>query len=347
MIEDNRDSIEGIIDYCNDKEYEVRHVGFEDGLAQIESFDPDIVIADLQDPHGEYGGCKIIDNIWNKRFRPICIFSGMLEESAIETEKYKSPLIRFIKKGKEAPVKKYIEEVAKHAGLIRSIQDRTHEAMRKAFDVIEFTDEDNITDEAIITYLCHSRIREYFSKETEEKSYPVWSQYVYPVLSELFSTGDIVCSNEYQDAVAKGNKHYIILSQSCDLAQNKISNVLVAKCHGIDRYVVKSFKKPKELKEKSVLKSELNMGYSFNLFPLPELKGVIPDMVVDLRDLEIIKYEDLKTKYIKKVSLSSPYKERLVWAYMQSACRPGVPNLLVDQWIDRIYPKENSENDSN
>jgi len=212
--------------------------------------------------------------------------------------------------------------------------------MRKAFDVIKFTDEDNVTDEAVVTYLCHSRIREYFSKETEEKNYPVWSQYIYPVLSELFSTGDIICLEEFKDAVAEANKYYIILSQSCDLAQGKIKNVLVAKCHGIDKYVYKRLSEPRVPKEINTLKSELNTGYCFNLFPLPELKGIIPDMVVDLRDLDILKYKDLKTKYVKKVSLSSPYKERFVWAYMQSACRPGVPNLLVETWAERICVKD-------
>ena len=58
-----------------------------------------------------------------------------------------------------------------------------------------------------------------------------------------------------------------------------------------------------------------------------------------MKDIITIEFDDL-VKYKKIISLSSPYCERLVWAYMQNACRPGVPSLDVQRWAEKLIPNK-------
>lgn len=133
---------------------------------------------------------------------------------------------------------------------------------------------------------------------------------------------------------------YAVLSQSCDLAYKKVKGVLLAECDSIE--VIKQ-KNPGENFTQKELISLLNEGFSRKYYPLPELKGVIPDLVVNLKKIIVVETKEFFKEYKAIVSLSSPYRERLVWAYMQNACRPGVPTLDAEKWAKKILPDEEDE----
>lgn len=93
MIEDQRDNIEGIIDFCSDEEYEHEVKNFGEGVSYIDQYNPDIIILDLKNNTDDrFEGCDIFDKIWEKSFRPVCVFSGQINESTIETAKYNYPI---------------------------------------------------------------------------------------------------------------------------------------------------------------------------------------------------------------------------------------------------------------
>lgn len=340
MIEDNVDDIAGIIDFCAEQGWEQENKSFDEGLEYIEECNPDIIVLDLQDKADDcFSGSSILDAIWNKSFRPVCVFSGQIVNASVDEGKYPSPLIRFINKGDENPVKEYLSQIAPYTQIIKEMQNKMHSAFRDSFGVLEYVIKDNILDENIIGYLCNNRIREFFSNEDEEIKLPPWGQYIYPVLSKSFVTGDIVCKKaEYDPNSTKC--FYAVLSQSCDLAYKKVNGVLLAECDSIE--VIKQ-KYPGENFTQKELISLLNEGFSRKYYPLPELKGVIPDLVVNLKKIIVVETKEFFKEYKAIVSLSSPYRERLVWAYMQNACRPGVPTLDAEKWAKKILQDEEDE----
>ena len=68
-------------------------------------------------------------------------------------------------------------------------------------------------------------------------------------------------------------------------------------------------------------------------------------MVADLRDLELISTQDIGShKPFRRVaSLDSPFRELIAWAYLQTACRPGLPDRDFDSWRDEIIENLESE----
>jgi len=341
FIEDDESAVQGIKDFCDDKGYSYEHPPFEDALSYIEKYDPDILVLDLKNNDTDgFEGCDILDKAWEYNFRPTCVFSGQIVPSTIEQEKYRSPLIRFVDKGNDNPVKKFIEDIAPYTSCIRAVRIEAHKAMRKSFDFFNLAMKDGIIDSNVMAALCGNRIKAYFDNENSNNDLPIWSQYIYPIMSEDFSTGDVIMLNKPQSGVDYENNFFVVLSQSCDIAHRKIKCVLLAKCFPIDR-ILKVNKGSGDIYERTPdeLKTIFNAGFLNQWVPLPGIEDVMPDIAVNLKKLTMVKLEDLSTNYQKVVSLSSPYKERLIWAYMQTACRPGVPDLAVEEWIHSLCPE--------
>ena len=64
-------------------------------------------------------------------------------------------------------------------------------------------------------------------------------------------------------------------------------------------------------------------------------------MAANLRDLELISItdigkEDSGADFFRIASLDSPFRELVAWAYMQTACRPGLPDRKVKAWCKEI-----------
>lgn len=329
MIEDSPDSIQGIIDFCKDENYDCLVNDFEAGLSIMEQFDPDIVILDLKNNVGEgFDGLEILDRIWEKNFRPVCVFSAQINESTIETNNYNSLLVKFVNKGDETPVIDYLKRIAPYGSSISTVRKRTNEAMRHAFDFIDLAIADNITDAGIISKMCNNRIKAYFDKENEGQDMPAWSQYIYPVLDNNFLTGDIIRLKNRTGEPNSEDDYFIILSQSCDISHGNIDFILVAQGDKISN--IGTFKKP----DRYV--TILNTGFERHFVPMPEIKNVMPDLAFNLKKLSLIPLIEIGGLYEKIASLASPYKERLIWAYMSNACRPGVPDLAVEEWAQKF-----------
>ena len=341
FFEDREEDIQGIVDYCVDQGYEYCHDKFVEGYSKIEYYNPDIIIVDLKNAQDNFEGCDILDKIWEYRFRPTCVFSGQINETTIEKEHYPSPLVEFITKGNEKPVIDFIERVAPYVQCIREVQEETYKAMRRSFDFFSLAMKDGITDSSKLAALCGNRIKAYFDNENASKDMPVWSQYVYPIMDEHISTGDIIMVKGSTEQTKIQNRFFIVLSQSCDIAHSKIKEILVAQCYDIKTLLRKRFiaEDQYEMRTPDELKIIFNAGFINEFFPLPEIEGVIPNIAVNLKALKLIPKANLSNGYVKIASLSSPYKERLVWAYMQNACRPGVPDLAVEEWVDSLCPQ--------
>lgn len=74
------------------------------------------------------------------------------------------------------------------------------------------------------------------------------------------------------------------------------------------------------------------------MLPFPKFGTKIPTMAADLRQLELIPFAEIvdENYYRRIASIDSPFRELISWAYMQTACRPGLPDRNVDEWCDEI-----------
>ncbi len=106
---------------------------------------------------------------------------------------------------------------------------------------------------------------------------------------------------------------------------------------GLDRTSLKGMGLSK-LKER-LPGTVLSHGYFEAVVPFPCLKGRIPTMAADLRSLEFLPLADIGSSgkaFLRIASIDSPFRELVSWAYLQIACRPGLPDRDYDAWCDEI-----------
>ena len=171
-----------------------------------------------------------------------------------------------------------------------------------------------------------------------------WEQYLSPPIGPNIQLGDILmkADGEKNDPVS----FRLVLTPSCDLVasdgrEQKVDNVLVARCcsmkDGLDRTSLKGMKLSK-LKDR-LSGTVLSQGYIEAIVPFPCLNGQIPTMAADLRDLELIPFDEIdisNTAFLRIASIYSPFRELIACAFVHIACRPGVPDRDLDSWRDEI-----------
>ena len=138
----------------------------------------------------------------------------------------------------------------------------------------------------------------------------------------------------------------VVLTPSCDLVATggrvpKVDKVLVAGCCFMDDGLkctswpnITTPNLKKRLKD-----SVLSRGYFESIIPFPALAGQIPTMVANLNDLEFIPIANIgfsDVSFIRIASVDSPFRELISWAYLQVACRPGLPDRNFESWKDEI-----------
>jgi CTP synthase len=173
-----------------------------------------------------------------------------------------------------------------------------------------------------------------------------WEQYIYPPVSKDLLLGDIIRlkSRDPNDP----QSFSVVLTPSCDLATGegraaKVEQVLVTGCcapkQGIKKTPLCRLKKKEELSA-SLASTLLTQGYHQSMVPFPSLKEKIPSMMADLRDLKLVPLRGIGSadgaQYERVASLDSPFRELISWAYMHTACRPGLPDRDYNSWAKEI-----------
>ncbi|MBK9289282.1 MAG: hypothetical protein IPN38_16765 [Flavobacteriales bacterium] len=156
----------------------------------------------------------------------------------------------------------------------------------------------------------------------------------FPPIGDELLTGDALLQKEV--TARTGELSCVVLSPSCDLVVRSgcLQKILVASCGPVSTFLkaaavgdattgVEKLKKslPKHLTADQV------SGY----FCLPALPESLPMMVVDVKSLDLVSRSDIgkggEHRYHRVTSVDSPFRERIAWAYIQVAGRPGVPDL--------------------
>jgi CTP synthase len=172
-----------------------------------------------------------------------------------------------------------------------------------------------------------------------------WEQYIYPPVRDDPLLGDILRLKDGDESTAES--FFVVLTPSCDMAapggrKPKVDQVLVAGCCCPKQGILGTglCKLGKDELGKTLTSTMLTQGYYQKIVPFPSLKGKIPPMMADLKQLKQIPLSEIvpagSAKYERVASLDSPFRELISWAYMQTACRPGLPERDCDAWNKEI-----------
>lgn len=315
---------------------------FKDAQSQIAEKMPDVVVFDIFDDqieeHPEYAVKPAWLFVWNEFFCPVVFHTGH------EVSEYRDlvhPFVRYEIKGpgSHGRVATHIKEFEPKIDSLRTIRKelswRAGETLRHVSPLI-WRSGQPLTDQADIFLRVVRRRMAAALDHTAEDQRPTqaWEQYIYPPIGDSLLTGDIIRSTSGDEN--KPESYHLVLSPSCDLVRERptLKQVLVADCVPIRRFVDKTNIGLQDLVKR--LPSELTKDQVAGFTVLPTFPGVLPLMAANLKQLSLLPYDDIATKngetkhFTRIASLDSPFRERLAWAYLQVAGRPGVPDVDVE-----------------
>lgn len=316
---------------------------FEEAPSKIAAVKPDVVIFDIFDDqieeHPEYAVKPAWLAVWNEFFCPVVFHTGH------EVPEYKNinhPFARYEIKGpgSQGRVVNHIKEFSPEIDGLRAIRDELTRSVHETLVHVSPLVWQSGKPKAELPDMLLRVVRRRMAATLDHPAAPLkkiqaWEQYICPPIGESLLTGDVLLATS-------GNKHEpasyrLVLSPSCDLVvgrSNTLKQVLLAECVPASEFVEKASISPKKLVED--LPSELNKDQVAGLMVLPTFPGVVPLMAANLKKLSLIPYVDIVTKngetkpFTRIASLDSPFRERLAWAYLQVAGRPGVPDVDVE-----------------
>lgn len=362
FIEDQPDNIQSVLNLIQREKPDIKPEISDFGEAEdkIASIRPDIVILDLlagssSEPVSE--GLATRDFIWNNHFCPIVVYSARPDIHDKNHDAH--PFVRSILKGKgsEQKVLAAVEEFRPHIDALREAEGHVMKsfavAMREVAPYAYATYQDPQQRSEAIKRSGRRRLAALMDGlAIEGTKLASWEQYLFPPICDDVQLADIL--KEAEGERDDPTSFRVVLTPSCDLVASgdrtpKVDRVLVARCCPIDTALdqLSKLARKKVLGNKGKLhdykdrlkKDLLTQGYNGGIIPLPGLKGRIPVMAADLRDLEFINLSNIgfSDKDFERIAaIDSPFRELVSWAYLQIACRPGLPDRDIDSWCDEI-----------
>ena len=354
IVDDNEAVVKGIRDHCVDRGWDCSVISFDTFDKSIDAYSPDTIVLDWKDDiSGENKGNELLEKIWSSGFKPIIIFSGYADVITLEDKYQRSSLVKVQAKGDEEPVIEYLDMIVNFVSVITNLKDEFNTALIEALNSIEPISKTQCISEEIMKFIFAKRVSSYFDKECGDACPPPWIQYVCPPITTTLCVCDVIKKiptdrNIPALAIGDPDEYRLILSPSCDIAQNHISNVLCAKCYPKSNFHgFTPSENPSDNQIKRIV-STLNTGYSNKYISLPGFPEVLPYLSVNLKQLEFIPLEkialnsnsiSLEHTYFRVASIDSPFREQIVWAYMITSCRPGMPNRDMNLWAkDLMMP---------
>jgi len=356
FVEDEPASVEPAIRHLKrgGKPYEYKVSSFANAQSDIETFLPDIVVLDLCEGGAQADpkptGMATHDYVWKTRFCPLIVYSAHLD--MLPDDEPKNPFVTSVQKGTGSEVKleAAVAELTPHVTALHDAEQRMRHsfacAMRDVapYAFAEISDANHRKD---VLLRCGRRRVAALMDDLSHQGGPLasWEHYVCPPVSSDILLADIlrISAGKPDDPSA----FRVVLTPSCDLVSSggrkpKVELVLVAHCGPMKEGIAETSLctvKTKNLKN-AIRTTMLTQGYFQKVIPFPRLPNRIPTMMADLKKLELIPLSaigaDTAKKYTRIASLDSPFRELVSWAYMQIACRPGLPDRDVDSWSNEI-----------
>jgi CheY-like chemotaxis protein len=328
---------------------------FDKALSKVtppRSFEAVVLDLYLGDPLDESNkvGEKVWERIWEKKLVPVIVHTGgncELDPPLPENNPFVTCITK--KMGSDDEVANYLLALKPHILALRQVEEEFNKTIHSVLAdtsplIWRSTEADERLRSELLVRSARRRLAAMMDLNTVSSNELLlsWEQYVYPPLGDSLLTGDIL---QDRNTDARDPATYrVMLTPSCDTQMNqgkcKVDAVLVAKCANIDNYTRVANVAPQKIVEKlpRLLTEPQQGGY----VPLPEYKSVLPCMAANLRSLELIPINEIDItgsssgRFLRVVSVDSPFREHIAWAYLQVAGRPGVPNRDLDKWAQEI-----------
>ncbi len=369
-IDDKEIDVKGIKNYCIGNSWNFQYNSFKDDYIQdLMKYDADVIVLDWFENVSDDNdiGESILAGFWENGYRPIVVFSAHADAITLTEEMQKSNLVKMYVKDVEGEEQllTYLKDNELYFKALSDFRKDVGKVILKSFNAIEPLKslEDGFIGNEILKFILAKRMVSAFNVENYEIDLPSWGMYIYPPVSKILTTGDILMKVGENVDVKDARNYRVVISQSCDIAHNKTKKILCLNCctmksgiintlqsevaHSLDG-VTKLTKEDREETKNMIVQHKLsnamNAGFYQKWALLPELKGVCPDMSVDLKNVEPVDPEKISTscddlnghEYYRVTSLDPQYVTQLVWGYMQNACRPGAPDRNVEEWAKRV-----------
>ncbi|MGH7172320.1 MAG: hypothetical protein ACRELF_07200 [Gemmataceae bacterium] len=123
---------------------------------------------------------------------------------------------------------------------------------------------------------------------------------------------------------SRWEERVVVLTQACDLAQNKVTRVLVAVVRSAQELVAKGVLKP------SVIRDQIRRGLVYGRYFLPTAPEplALPESIVDLHDLHTVSravLERLISDGKRVCRIQTPYREHFAQHFAVTYMRIGLP----------------------
>jgi hypothetical protein len=145
--------------------------------------------------------------------------------------------------------------------------------------------------------------------------------------------------------VAAKKADVVVMTQACDLAQSKVSNVVLCPCLPLSKYKTRWEENEKARNQNPSPKAwkhvcdDIKDGYMWNLFMMdsfPEGEITTEHRIVDFHAIYTVPRTFLETllieRGVKRLSLLPPYREHLSQSFARYFMRVGLPQNITPTW---------------
>lgn len=323
---------------------------FERSADWIAGLRPDAIVLDLMEGHQSVNlpGQRTWKSVWENTFCPIIIYTGS-DADLQPPVPTNHPFVKRIQKGSGTETH-VIEALKSFAPAVESLGKLRVEVEAVIQKVLRDTAGEGhmlLNDPDHLLHAGRRRIAATMDDPTitSNRKMESWEQYLIPAMGESLLTADLLRERgaQWDDPTA----YRIVLTPSCDLVRERcVKTVLVAKCQkGAELVSTMSLSVKANKQDESaerLRKGALTPGVFEGFVPLPSLDGRIPNLVANLKDLEILKYESIAPTdpnipgFDRIASIDSPFREQVVWAYLTTAARPGMPERDLKSWAEEL-----------
>ena len=327
---------------------------FEKSLNRLSDERFDLVTLDLHgssDPEPKSGsednreqeGKRVLDELKKRRFVPVIFYTGYADKiSELETG-----VVKIVKKGQNdlEDVRNAAQTIYK-TGLPELVRHIEKEERSFVWDTIDQHWDKLDGDSEQLSYLLARRLAAQFNHQSvktllghkEGAAKPI-EHYIYPAIDSKILTGNIYCADD-------GN-YWIVMTPSCDFAQDKVERVLLAGASPLSQHQQHvewsagdkwkgegSAASKKAAAEWDRLRKFIcNKAGDRTRF----LPGTffIPDILVDIQVLKQMELADLKTMTLV-CQLDNPYRQELILHFSRYYGRLGTPDLEISEVFKRL-----------
>ena len=349
---------------AEDVDWEVEDQGFENVDETLARFRPDMMVLDIVE--GEAGealdqntGNTWFDQMRETWFCPVVVYSAFPARWSFN----RHPFVETITKGAgtEEHVRDRLRAFTSTAEMIQGVHGdfdaRVREALRDSVHALRSQLEAKETGSSKDSTLARAVRRVVAARVDtgaagESRLHP-WERYVVPPLGRQLLTADLL-RREGADW-KEVDEFRLVVTPSCDLAPRggeppNAGRILVARCERLGRLGTINLRRGKSLsnRERDKLRTLLTEGMVGSRVPIPEFRGHVPLMAADLRNLELLAWDEVRSETVggpspkeKRVfqrvaSTDSPFRELVGWAYLRVTGRPGMPEVDIERWLDEI-----------